>query len=154
MSFKKASILIPLRNEGPFIKDLVKSLNKQKINDFLYEFIFIDGASNDDTLETLKSCLKQFKFPFKVLSNPNKTTPKSLNIGIHNSSGEFIIRIDGHSKYPNDYIYRLLKIHSKYKCDNVGGIIKTIPLNTSLKAYAISLAMSSIFCVGPSKFRI
>jgi glycosyltransferase involved in cell wall biosynthesis len=153
MPKEKITILIPIRNEESTIRKLIKSLNSQKNNGYDYEFIFIEGNSNDKTLEILKTQLKKFKYEFKIIINKSGTTPKSLNKGILNSNGSYIVRMDCHSIYPSNYISKLITNHKKYDCDNVGGIIKTIPNNKSIKAIAISCAMSSKFCVGPSKFR-
>ena len=151
---EKVSIVVPLRNEESSIENFIKSLKNQINVNFEYEFIFIDGNSKDKTLNKLKKNLIGFSYKYKILVNKDGTTPKSLNKGIKNSNGDYILRMDCHSIYPRNYILSLIKNQKKYNCENIGGIVKTIPKNNSLISHAIAAAMSSVFCVGPSKFRI
>ena len=149
-----ASILLPLRDEERHLDELIESLIHQEYDDLNIEFIFIDGHSRDNTLRLLKEKTKHLPFPSKIISNSNKTTPSSLNLGISHASGKYIIRIDGHSIYPENYIKRLLEIHRNCDCDNVGARVETIPNNKySIISNSIAGAMSSSFCVGGSRFR-
>ena len=149
------SIIIPLRNENSHIKRLIKSLCNMYTNKYSMEVIFIDGDSDDNTYKNLEKESKNLVYPFKIIKNKLKTTPTSLNIGINKSIGDYIIRLDGHSEYPNDYIDKLMQIHKNHECDNCGGRIETIPINKEqLISIVIANALSSVFCVGSSKFRI
>lgn len=149
------SIIIPIRNEERYIEGLIKCLNDMYIDKYPTEVIFIDGDSDDNTNKILQKESRKLIFDFKIIKNKLKSTPTSLNLGIENSVGKYIIRLDGHSLYPNNYIKKLMYIHENYKCDNCGGILETIPFNKKdLKSTVIANALSSIFCVGNSKFRI
>ena len=151
---KEVSIIIPLRNEEKYLDELFESLKKQEINHLKLEYIFIDGCSEDNTQKILFNKINELNHKSVVLVNPKKQTPSSLNMGIHKASGEFIIRMDGHSIYPKEYIQRLVDIHLKYDCQNCGGTIRTIPSdNKFIIPVVISEALSSKFCVGDSKFR-
>ena len=54
----KVSVVIPLYNEEKFVEPLTKSLLKQDYDFNLLEFIFVDGASTDETVKLLNKCLK------------------------------------------------------------------------------------------------
>jgi len=75
-----------------------------------------------------------------------------MNIGIKNSTGDFITRIDAHAEIDKNFIINSLKVFEldeKIFCS--GGIIESIYENENSKV--ISLAMSSSFGVGSAYFR-
>ena len=49
----KFSIVIPILNEGKNIEDLVKKISKS-LKKIIFEIIFVDDNSTDNTLEILK----------------------------------------------------------------------------------------------------
>jgi len=79
------------------------------------------------------------------LDNPKKYTPFRLNIGIKNSRGEVIVRMDVHAGYEKDYVSKCAKCLKEYDADNVGGIIKTLPAKNTLTARAVALSLSHRF---------
>ena len=91
-----------------------------------------------------------------MLHNPKKITPISLNLGIKESSGEFIVRLDAHALYSKNYVNKCIQVleNSDENIGNVGGFIETKSTNSSIFSRAVSLCLSSIFGVGISKFRI
>lgn len=143
------SVIIPCYNEELYIENCINSILKQDFSADQTEIIVVDGNSNDKTLQILN------KFPqIKLFNNPKKIVPISMNIGIKNASGDFIIRIDSHCIYPKNYISELIKNSLKYNADNIGTVMHTIPANESTKAKAIALALSHPLGVGNSYFRI
>ena len=53
--------------------------------------------------------------------NPNKYVPFALNIGIQNSKGDPIIRLDAHTVYSKDYCTKILEVFEETNADIVGG---------------------------------
>lgn len=145
------SIVIPCRNEEKFIAKCLDSVLKFEC-DIDIEILIVDGMSNDATQDIVKIYLERFSH-IRLLENPYKTTPYAMNIGIKEAKGEIIVRLDAHAKFPKDYINKLIYWKKELQADNIGGVIKTLPLNSSLKAKAISFALSSSFGVGNSYFR-
>ena len=88
------------------------------------------------------------------MQNRDKFTPFGLNIGIKQAKGDIIIRMDAHASYQEDYISKCIYYLEKYKADNVGGIIKTLPGKDTFIARAISLSLSHVFGAGNAYFRI
>ena len=74
-----------------------------------------------------------------------------MNIGIKSSVGKYIIRLDAHSEYSEDYISKCVYYLEKTDADNVGGVIET--KGKGYVGNAIALMLSSKFGVGDSKFR-
>lgn len=143
------SLIIPCRNEENFIEGCLKSIFFQDYPKDKFEVILVDGDSTDKTIEKA-SVFKNLK----IISNTKKIVPISMNLGIKKSSGTYIIRIDVHCEYPKNYIYSLVTNSMRLNCDNIGAVIRTLPLNNSSEAKAIALAISHPLGVGNSYFRV
>lgn len=149
----KISVICPVYNEEKYIRNCIESLIKQ---DFAWndsEILLIDGISTDKTRQIIGEYVEKFPF-IKLLNNPRKTTPISLNIAILSAKNDIIFRIDAHTTYPPNYFSVLSKHLTDLKADNVGGVCRTLPGEQGLIPECISKVMSSIFGVGNSFFRI
>jgi glycosyltransferase involved in cell wall biosynthesis len=148
----KHSIIIPTRNEEKYIAGCLNSLiNNDYPNEFL-EILVVDGMSTDKTRDIVNSFSETLSF-IHVLDNPKKTAPQAFNIGILNSSGDFISIISAHSEYPKNYFNLLTERHKNMKADNVGGLINTDVKNKTPKSVAIKKVLSNKFGVGNALFR-
>jgi succinoglycan biosynthesis protein ExoA len=98
------SVLTPVLNEEEHIREAAAKMLSQRFNGTI-EFIFIDGASDDRTVEILRE-LARTDSRVRILDNPRRSTPISLNIGLAEARGAFIARMDAHTYYPEDYLAR------------------------------------------------
>ena len=152
----RISIVIPIFNEEKYIKKCLDSIVQSDYNKEQMEVLLVDGGSEDQTLEIVKTYQKKYPF-FKVLHNPKKIVPVAMNLGIKNATGEYIIRLDAHSYYPKDYFTKLIDWHRKLKADNIGGVVKTevkiqTPTSRAIKnVLSDRLGVGSAFRVGVSK---
>jgi cellulose synthase/poly-beta-1,6-N-acetylglucosamine synthase-like glycosyltransferase len=147
------SVIIPCRNEEKFIGKCFDSIIAQDYPKDRLEILVVDGMSDDGTRKIIDGYSK--KYPsIKLLDNPKRIVPTALNIGIKNARGEIIIRIDAHTVYGTDYASKCIKYLKEYDVGNVGGICITLPVDDSLLAESIALALSHPFGVGNSYFRI
>ncbi len=152
---KKVSIIIPCRNEEKFIGKCLDSIAKQDYPKEDLEVLVVDGMSSDKTKEVIeKSKTKNPELEIKILDNPKKITPVALNIGIKNAEGEIIIRMDAHAGYGDNYVSKCIESLEKYRADNVGGAMKTLPSENILMAKSIALCLSHFFGAGGSTFRV
>lgn len=138
------SIILPCRNEEKYISKCLDSILSQNYPKESLEVLVVDGASTDNTRKIVSDYLKNNHF-IKLIDNPKKITPSALNIGIKQARGEIIIRMDVHAVYSKDYVSKCVYNLLKYKVDNAGGIIKTMPSSDSLTAKAISVSLSNNF---------
>jgi len=151
----KVSIIIPCRNEEKFIKSVLTSVLSQSYPKDKMEVLIVDGLSEDRTPIIVKEFSRKVNLPrIKLLINKSKHVPYAMNLGIRNSTGEIILRMDAHSEYPRDYVEKLVWWLKKLKADNVGGVVVTVPRLETIKARAIASALSSTFGVGNSVFRV
>jgi len=146
------SIIIPCRNEEKFIGKCLDSIIEQDYPKDKTEILVMDGASEDGTRKIIEDYSKKYPL-IKTLNNPQKFTPFALNIGIKNSKGEIIVRMDSHAGYEKDYVSKCVKYLKEYGADNVGGIIRTVPANNTLITESIAYCLSSFFGAGGSYFR-
>ena len=151
----KASIIIPVLNEEKFIENCIESVIDNTNDIEKMEILIVDGGSEDNTVEIVKTISSKFK-NIRLLHNSKKITPVSLNIAIKESLGEYIVRLDAHAIYSKNYVNKCIQIleSSSDEVGNVGGYIETKSSKSSVFSQAISLCLSSIFGVGISKFRI
>jgi glycosyltransferase involved in cell wall biosynthesis len=147
------SVIIPCRNEFQYIGKVIEDIIHQDYPNEKMEVLIIDGESDDNTQEVIKQKIVQHP-SVKLLNNPRKIVPTGLNIGIKAAKGEVIVRIDAHCEYPSNYISYLVSNLFELNADNVGVAMIAHPRNESLKARAISIAISSPFGIGDSHHRI
>ena len=146
------SVIIPCRNEEGYIGTVLKNIQEQNYPGDCMEIIVVDGESDDRTLGEIRQIAENDN-RIQILSNPGRIVPNALNLGIKNSQGEIIVRMDAHCEYPSNYISYLVENLQKLNADNVGVAMRAFPRNKSLKAFAISKAISSPFGVGNSHHR-
>ena len=108
--------------------------------------------SQDRTRKIIKGYADRYSF-IRLLDNPRKITPTALNIGLKNTKGEIVIRMDAHASYEKEYISKCVECLNKYNADNVGGIMITRPRANNFVGNAVALAYSHRFGVGHSFFR-
>ena len=147
---KKVSIIIPIRNEENYIKQCIESVLEQDYPKKDMEILLVDGMSTDKTREILKYYITQYDF-IQLIDNVNITTPFAMNIGIENSTGEYIIRLDAHSVFPPNYVRKCVETLDTIDADVVGGLAITKGRNKFGKV--VAKLLSSPFGVGNSKFR-
>jgi len=146
------SIIVPCRNEERFISACLDSIIANDYPKDRFEVLVVDGMSTDKTREIIKRYNQKYPF-LKILDNPKAITPAAMNIGIKNSKGEIIIKMDAHSVYEKDYISKCVEHLEESGADNVGGVLKAIPVKNTLTAKTIAISLSHFFGAGGSYFR-
>jgi succinoglycan biosynthesis protein ExoA len=139
--------VIPCRNEVSTIGAIIGFLLKRTGEDC--EIIVADGKSDDGTKDLLDSIASREPRVI-VINNPRMHTASGLNAAIRRASGEFIIRMDAHTRYADDYVEKSIETLEATGADNVGGP----QLAESSKGYiegAIAAACHSPAAVGGSR---
>jgi glycosyltransferase involved in cell wall biosynthesis len=153
MKLKYVSIICPIYNEENYIEQCIHSILSQDYPKDYLEFFLVDGMSTDKTREKVEEYCKKFDF-IKLFSNPHKVVPHALNIGIKESRGEVIIRIDAHCEYPSNYVSTLVHYLFELNADNVGAVLNTLPAKNNSICRAIALGSSHKFGVGNSIYKV
>jgi glycosyltransferase involved in cell wall biosynthesis len=124
---KLISVIIPVFNERPFIRESVlkvkKAAEKAGLNT---EIIVVDDASTDGTIEEIDQLKKKHK-EIKLFRQPeNMGKGAALQRGIKEATGEFILFQDADLEYNPDDILPLLKPLLEGQADVVYGSRFTI----------------------------
>ncbi len=96
------SVLIPTLNEERHV-DAAVAMVRSQVLEGVGEFLFIDGRSTDRTRALLTQAAEADP-RIRVLDNPARFIPNALNIGLAEARGEFVARMDAHTRYPADYL--------------------------------------------------
>jgi glycosyltransferase involved in cell wall biosynthesis len=143
------SVIIPVCNEERYIAQCLQSVVQQDYPPELLEILVIDGRSEDNTREIVEEFRGQDP-RIQLLDNPSHIVSTAMNIGIRNTSGEVIVRVDGHCLLEPDYVRQCVRYLAQTGADNVGGLLRARGEN--YVGEAIAIAMSYPFGVGDSRF--
>ena len=115
------SIVIPIYNEEGNIDKLLNEIDNQKDLKFIYEFICVNDASSDKSLEVIKQLKLKTKITF-FSHQDNLGQSRALLTGIENSNYNNIITIDGDGQNDPKDINKLLEEYIKSNVCLVSGI--------------------------------
>ena len=100
----QVSVIVPVFNAELYIGRCLRSLLKQTLDIDNYEIIVINDCSTDNT----KQVINPFIGDINYLENNKKLgLPKTLNTGIKNAKGQFIIRVDADDYVSSHFLHIL-----------------------------------------------
>lgn len=145
------SIVIPILNEEKYIDKCINSVLNQDYPKEHLEVVLVDGDSEDNTVKIINLYIEKYPF-IKVFNNPEKTVQYALNIGVKGAVGKYIVRMDAHAEYSNDYVSKCIEYLEETKAQNVGGPM--IAKGKNNVQQVVSAAYHSPFALGGGKFHI
>ncbi len=111
------SIIIPFRNEAENLPVLLESIKNLNYPENLYEIIFVDDESEDDSVKIIENLIKPFnlasttlsdlKVQFKIINNNRSSaSPKkdAITEAISISEYDWILTTDADCKLPKDWL--------------------------------------------------
>lgn len=146
----QVSVIIPVLNEENHLRDAVSMVLSQDWSGPL-EVILAIGPSRDRTAEIAAAVAAEDP-RIVLVDNPSGRTPDALNAAVAAAQGEVIVRVDGHSEIPANYISTAVSLLEETGADNVGGIMDA--QGTTPFQRAVALAMRSPIGVGQSRFHV
>ena len=148
----RLTVILPCRNEAGHLAECLASVlsTPWPLEDL--EVLVVDGASDDGSREVALRWSAQHP-SIRVLDNPRRTAPAALNIGLAHATGDVIVRMDAHVRYPTDYLPRVVVRLLESGAWNVGGCIDTQPGVDTHVGRAIARAIAHPFGVGNAHFR-
>jgi len=145
---REISVILPVRNEAAHLANSVRAILSQDFQG-LFEVVLAIGPSSDGT-EAIARTLAQADLRVVIVENPTGRTAAGLNLAVVSSQYSNIVRVDGHSEIPQNYLSLVLEILTQSGAVNVGGVMAAI--GKSVFERAVARAMRSPLGVGASRF--
>lgn len=162
-----------MRNEALFVAACIPSILRQD-DHRIAEVLLIDGESTDGTRDALPPILNGLGYlpcgagdkgwvsgaswrretrTVRLIENRDRHVAQALNLGIRESTGNVLVRMDAHSAYAPDYVRRCVDGLLASGADNYGGVAETVPADQGVAARTIAAVTSHPLGVGGSRFR-
>lgn len=130
----KVSIIMPVYNKIKYLEKTIQSILNQTYKDF--ELIIVDDGSTDGS-EKLCDKFSECDSRIKVIHIKNNGVSNARNIGIENSTGEYIQFIDADDYIDSNMLEDLIDICEKYTPDIIISGVKKVDHNGNEKANII-----------------
>jgi succinoglycan biosynthesis protein ExoA len=138
---------MPVRNEERYIAESVGRVLGQRYDGEL-ELVIALGPSRDRTAEVVRR-LAESDSRIKVIDNPAGQIAAAINLALAASRYPVVVRVDGHSMLPDDYIQTAVDTLRETGAVNVGGLMAAAGITPFQQA--VAWAMTSPFGVGAAK---
>lgn len=149
----RLTVVIPCRNEKPYIAECVNALYACELPEHItMSVVVVDGMSNDGTREVVEQLKERYTSLF-LCDNPQQLTPFAFNLGIHyHENPDYIQIVGARHILSSNYLKRCLELlvnQTEIWC--VGGRIDNVYVNET--GEIIAKAMSTSFGMGLGNFR-
>jgi succinoglycan biosynthesis protein ExoA len=136
---RKITIIAPALNEREHVDAFVADLAAQDFSGEIEIFV-ADGGSTDGTRERILESAGARGLALTIIDNPRGIVAPGLNACISAATGELIVRLDCHSRYPADYVSRCVEAAEATDAWNVGGTYEAQGRTLFERAVACALA--------------
>ena len=148
------SVVVPCFRERERILVLLDGIRFQTYPLDRLEVVVADGLSDDGTREILtKYTADHPELKVVVRDNAQRIIPAALNIAIRASTGDILVRMDGHSRPSQDYIATCVEMLRQGAGDMVGGVWSVKPAGEGWMKRSIAAAASHPAGVGDAHYR-
>lgn len=120
-------------SENTIARTIESVLNQSYEN---IEYIIIDGASSDRTVEIAKSYEERFRekgYRFLLISEQDRGMYDAINKGIRRATGELVGNINSDDWYEKDAVERVVKKYNETQADFLYGDLNLIMRNGTVK---------------------
>lgn len=141
------ALVLPVLDEAGSIDECLRSISAQDYRGPL-EIVVADGGSTDGTRRRLEEWAEEL--PLTVIDNPLRRQSPGINLAASATTAEVLVRVDGHTLYPPDYVSASVAALLASSAGAVGGALH--PQGTTRFGRAVTAAMVSPFTTGPARF--
>lgn len=151
----KVSVIIPCYNEEATIGGTLAGIHGQTFPRADMEVVISDSMSSDKTRERIEEFQRAHPdLEVRVVENTARAIPAALNRAIEAARGEFIVRMDAHSKPYPDYVENCVRALEEGRGANVGGVWEIQPGAPGWAAAGIAAAAAHPFGAGDAAYRL
>ncbi|HWL42914.1 MAG TPA: glycosyltransferase family 2 protein [Ilumatobacter sp.] len=144
------SVVMPVRNEAEGLAAAVAAVLTQ---DYPLAFdVCLAVAPSDDGTERIAAELAAADARVRVVPNPAGATPAGLNAAIAATTGDVVVRVDGHARLSPGYIRQAVTTLRATGAVNVGGVQAAV--GETPFEQAVATAMTSLLGTGGSRFHV
>lgn len=118
------SIIVPIYNAQEYIGDCINCIMKQSY--LPSEVILIDDGSTDESKKICDAFAKDNDI-IRVVHTDNGGAAHARNIGLNNSTSDFIVFVDVDDIIPEDHLQVLAETQKKYDADMVAASVTYLP---------------------------
>ena len=136
---ERISVIAPMLNEGAHVEQFAVDLAAQDFAGEL-EILVADGGSADGSPELLEQAAHRAGLNLTVLENPARWASAGLNVCLRRASGDLIVRLDCHTRYPPDYLRRCAVAAEETGAWSVGGVFEAVGRTPMERAVACAYA--------------
>ena len=139
---QRISIIAPMLNEAEHIETFVADIAHQDFEGDV-EVLVADGGSTDDSSDLLQRAAGRAGIDVTIIPNPARWVAPGLNSCIRRATGDLLVRLDCHTRYPPDYLGRLARAAHETGAWLVGGLL--VPKGRTFMERAVACATDSPF---------
>jgi glycosyltransferase involved in cell wall biosynthesis len=147
-AWPEVAVVMPVRNEASDLRRAVAAVRSQDYPGRVTLCLAV--APSSDGTEAVAAALGAEHDDVLVVANPTGTTPAGLNTAIRATSGDIVVRVDGHAELSPGYLRRAVETLRRTGAANVGGIQRAV--GKSPFERAVAEAMTSRFGTGDATF--
>jgi succinoglycan biosynthesis protein ExoA len=136
---ERVSIVVPMLNEAEHVEGLVHDIAAQDYAGEIEVFV-ADGGSTDDSAARLQAAADRHDLSVDLLVNAHRWAAHGLNACVERATGDLIVRLDCHSRYPADYVSKLVTAAEETGASCVGGLAVPVGHTTIERAAACATA--------------
>ena len=104
------SIIVPCYNQAQYLPDSLQSVLDQEYTN--WECIIVNDGSPDNTEKVAKEWVEKDN-RFQYFHKENSGVSDTRNFGIENSTGKYILPLDGDDKISKEYLREAVEIMEK-----------------------------------------
>ncbi|MDL0143081.1 glycosyltransferase [Halobacterium salinarum] len=146
------SVVIPVLNEAGTIEGCLDSLLRATNADVDFEFLVVDGMSDDGTRDIVEAYSRKHS-SVRLVDNEQQTTPAGFNKGFEVATNDIIVLMSGHARVTSGFFAHIQKLFEERatNADIVGSRVK--PVADGYVQRSIAGALMSRFGAGSKRFQ-
>ena len=120
----KVTIITVCYNSELTIRDTIESVLNQTYTNI--EYIVVDGKSQDNTVDIVKSYEPLFKGRMKIISEPDDGIYDAMNKGIKRATGELVGIINSDDYYEENAVEKIVESYTGDRYAVIYGMVRVI----------------------------
>ncbi|MEZ5931273.1 MAG: glycosyltransferase family 2 protein [Alphaproteobacteria bacterium] len=122
------SAVVTVYNKAPFLADTIRSLRRQAEDEGDVEYVFVDDASSDASVDVIKQCLDGAPHVRIIANADNRGPSVRLNQGAAAAAGDFLYFLDGDDIATKGAMLGMLRLLRREDAELIyGKTIKRVP---------------------------